>query len=58
MLGAVYYGKGICHWDFGGVSVSLKATGARGEANFMLRLDKKDFFAFEPMAVFLIWWVS
>ncbi|MCL1525769.1 hypothetical protein [Xanthomonas nasturtii] len=52
MLDADYYGKGICHWDFGGVGVSLKATGKRGETNFMPGLDRKDFFASKPVDAF------
>ncbi|QHG87868.1 MULTISPECIES: hypothetical protein [Xanthomonas] len=52
MLDADYYGKGICRWDFGGVGVSLKATGKRGETDFMPSLDKKDFFASKTVDTF------
>ncbi|WDK32842.1 hypothetical protein [Xanthomonas campestris] len=52
MLDADYYGKGICHWDFGGIGVSLKATGKQEETDFMPSLDRDDFFGSKPRDAF------
>ncbi|SMQ93876.1 putative secreted protein [Xanthomonas fragariae] len=30
-----YYGRGVCHWEFSGASVLLKATGAEAETRFL-----------------------
>lgn len=30
-----YYGRGVCHWEFSGASVLLKATGAEEETRFL-----------------------
>lgn len=30
-----YYGRGVCHWEFSGASVTLKATGAEEETRFL-----------------------
>jgi hypothetical protein len=35
MLDGDYFGKGVCRWQLGGVSVSLKATGAPTETTFI-----------------------
>ncbi|MFA4654396.1 hypothetical protein ACCQ07_15700 [Xanthomonas sp. NCPPB 3583] len=43
MVDADYYGKGVCHWEFGGFGVSLKATGGRAETAFSPSLEKKYF---------------
>ncbi|MFW3174461.1 hypothetical protein EX530_07185 [Xanthomonas phaseoli] len=43
MIDADYYGKGICHWEFGGIGVSLKATGSSGETAFAPSLERKYF---------------
>ncbi|WP_425509862.1 hypothetical protein [Xanthomonas melonis] len=39
MMDADYYGKGVCHWKFGGVGVSLKATGKSEETEFLPSLS-------------------
>nr|WP_244669372.1 hypothetical protein [Xanthomonas phaseoli] len=39
MIDADYYGKGVCHWKFGGVGVSLKATGKSEETEFLPSLS-------------------
>ncbi|MBE0315432.1 MULTISPECIES: hypothetical protein [Xanthomonas] len=43
MIDADYYGKGICHWEFGGIGVSLKATGSSAETAFAPSLERKYF---------------
>ncbi|WP_161962819.1 hypothetical protein [Xanthomonas campestris] len=30
-----YYGRGVCHWEFSGAGVMLKATGAEEETRFL-----------------------
>ncbi|NIK40307.1 hypothetical protein FHY12_002632 [Xanthomonas arboricola] len=37
-----YYGRGVCHWELTGTRVSLKATGAAAETEFLPFLDSKD----------------
>ncbi|MEE7546918.1 hypothetical protein HF319_07680 [Xanthomonas sp. Kuri4-1] len=36
-----YYGRGVCHWEFSGASVLLKATGAEAETRFLSFIDAK-----------------
>ncbi|MBB5881442.1 hypothetical protein GGR74_002645 [Xanthomonas arboricola] len=48
MADADYYGKGVCHWDFGGVGISLKATGKDDETEFLPSLDKRQLATLTP----------
>ncbi|MCL1528758.1 hypothetical protein [Xanthomonas nasturtii] len=43
-----YYDKGVCHWEFGGVGVSLKATGKHEETEFLPSLDGKQLATLTP----------
>ncbi|MEA9607527.1 hypothetical protein QY702_14010 [Xanthomonas campestris pv. plantaginis] len=36
-----YYGRGVCHWEFTGASVMLKATGAEEETRFLSFIEAK-----------------
>ncbi|WP_311239425.1 MULTISPECIES: hypothetical protein [unclassified Xanthomonas] len=36
-----YYGRGVCHWEFSGASVMLKATGAEEETRFLSFIEAK-----------------
>ncbi|WP_172453261.1 hypothetical protein [Xanthomonas arboricola] len=36
-----YYGRGVCHWEFSGASVLLKATGAEEETRFLSFIEGK-----------------
>ncbi|MCC4606185.1 hypothetical protein HG421_00975 [Xanthomonas campestris pv. badrii] len=36
-----YYGRGVCHWEFSGASVLLKATGAEEETRFLSFIEAK-----------------
>lgn len=36
-----YYGRGVCHWEFSGASVMLKATGTDEETRFLSFIDAK-----------------
>lgn len=36
-----YYGRGVCHWEFSGASVLLKATGADADTRFLSFVEGK-----------------
>lgn len=36
-----YYGRGVCHWEFSGASVMLKATGAEEDTRFLFSVEGK-----------------
>ena len=40
-----YFGRGVCHWQFSGVRVRLKATGAAHETRFLAYLDAAELMA-------------
>ncbi|QHG87598.1 hypothetical protein ACCQ13_12605 [Xanthomonas sp. NCPPB 1638] len=48
MADADYYGKGICYWEFGGLGVSLKATGKGEETEFLPSLGNKQVATLTP----------
>ncbi|PPT34945.1 hypothetical protein XarbCFBP8132_20875 [Xanthomonas arboricola] len=43
-----YYGRGVCHWEFSGASVLLKATGAEEETRFLSFIEGKTVQAQQP----------
>lgn len=43
-----YYGRGVCHWEFSGASVLLKATGAEEETRFLSFIEGKTVTAQQP----------
>ncbi|WOB25376.1 MULTISPECIES: hypothetical protein [Xanthomonas] len=52
MVDADYYGKGVCHWEFGGLGVSLKATGSKVETAFSPSLEKEYFYKDKSKKIF------
>ncbi|MCC4621016.1 hypothetical protein LL965_13290 [Xanthomonas cassavae CFBP 4642] len=51
-----YYGRGVCHWEFSGASVMLKATGAEEETRFLSFIEAKTMTAQQPQTKY--YWVK
>ncbi len=47
-----YYGRGVCHWELSGTRVSLKATGAAAETEFLPFLESKDMVSGKPATLY------
>jgi hypothetical protein len=52
MLDEDYFGDGVCHWELRGTSVSLKATGSKGESNFLPGMQLDEVVAEEPKSTY------
>jgi hypothetical protein len=52
MLDEDYFGDGVCHWELRGTSVSLKATGSKGETDFLPGMQLNEVLAGESKSTY------